>query len=219
MPIRRRRENRRQDLADLGRNGGEKDKYEEREKGITKSIPRGATCARRLVVVRASRDRTPGYRSRDIAFSWGRPPSPRHVSARDAKERIGDRSLDDDGMFVGRDTRRTCVPRRGEPRKNPAEKLRFRGPRDDGWHDTRGQDRSTPEVAFTEVPSTERRAVRTRANDYHRGKPRVDRHFTTDFTLYRRDTIKKRNPRFCAEERRRTSRLASENVVWRAGAC
>lgn len=118
--------------------------------------------------------------------------------------------------------RDTCVARRGETRKTRPKSCDFAGrrtARDAQSRSARARDNSTPEVAFTEVPSTERRAVRTRAHDYHRGKPRADRRFTTDFTLYRRDTIKKRNPRFCAEERRRTSRLASENVVWRAGAC
>lgn len=63
-------------------------------------------------------------------------------------------------------------------------------------------------------------AVRTRANDYHRERPRADRRFATDFTLSRRDTVKKRNPRFCAEERRRSQPLGLRKCrLARAAAC
>ena len=49
-----------------------------------------------------------------------------------------------------------------------------------------------PEGAYGHPPPSD--AVRTRANDYHRGKPRADRRFTMDFTLSRRDTIHAKSP-------------------------
>lgn len=88
-----------------------------------KSIERGATCARRLVVVRASRDRVIDRAT--LPSPGGRPPSPRHVFQRDEAEgeaRPRSRRMCSSTRYVRR------APRR-DP-QNPAEKLRFRGTTD-----------------------------------------------------------------------------------------
>ena len=104
-------------------------------------------------------------------------------------------------------------------RRTTIAELRFYEPRethDDARNRFEGET-VHPEGAYGHPPPSD--AVRTRANDYHRGKPRADRRFTMDFTLSRRDTITCEIPAFAQRNDGGPAALASENVVWRAAAC